>query len=142
MPTSREPLLRGAARMKEIAAEAEIERNALVAEILSDLGRPATALDRIAAQSIASAHIKACRLRALGRDDLDQQRLIAQLVRATGLKPDKPAPPKQEDFTSEMLRLATPQARAEARAVEGAETAADSEQRTDGLGSQSEDGAA
>ena len=111
---------RGAARMKQLAAEAEAERQALADEIIAGLGRPANALDRIAIESIASAAVRARQLRAAGRDDLEQQRLIAQLLRATGLRPDKPAPPRQEDFSAEMLRLAMPQqARAEADVPDG-----------------------
>ena len=40
---------------------------------------------------------------------MEQQRLIAQLLRATGLKPDKPVSAKQEDFSDQMQRLAMPQ---------------------------------
>jgi hypothetical protein len=83
----------GSKRMKELAAIAAVERDALVLEILAGLGRPATAIDRIAAESIAAASLRARDLRAQGRDDLEQQRMIAQLLRATGLKPDKKAPP-------------------------------------------------
>jgi hypothetical protein len=99
---------RGWARMKQLAAEADAERQALAEEIIAGLGRPAGALDRIAIESIAAAAVRARQLRAQGRDDLEQQRLIAQLLRATGLRPDKAVPPKQEDFASEMMRLATP----------------------------------
>jgi hypothetical protein len=103
------PMKRGGARMKELAAETAVERAALEAELIAELGRPATALDRIAIESIASAAVRARRLRASGRDDLEQQRLIAQLLRATGLKPDKPVPQKpEEDFADEMRRLAMP----------------------------------
>jgi hypothetical protein len=108
MPISDAQRRRGQARMQELAAEAETERQALADEIIAGLGRPATALDRIAIESIVSAAVSARQLRAQGRNDLEQQRLIAQLLRATGLRPHKPAPPKQEDFTAEMLRLATP----------------------------------
>jgi hypothetical protein len=84
----------GSKRMKELAAIAAVERDALVLEILSGLGRPAGALDKIAAESIAAASLRARDLRAQGRDDLEQQKMIAQLLRATGLKPDKKATPK------------------------------------------------
>ena len=99
----------GKARMKQIAAQAQDDRKALEAELISDLGRPATALDRIAIESIAAAAIRGRQLRAQGHDDLDQQRLIAQLLRATGLRPEKPVPTKQEeDFGAEMQRMAMP----------------------------------
>jgi hypothetical protein len=84
----------GSKRMKELAIAAAVERDALVLEILAGLGRSPSALDRIAAESIASASLRARDLRAQGRDDLEQQRMIAQLLRATGLKPDKKAAPR------------------------------------------------
>jgi hypothetical protein len=83
----------GSKRMKELASKAAVERDALVLEILAGLGRPASALDKIAAESIAAASLRARDLRSQGRDDLEQQKMIAQLLRATGLKPDKKAPP-------------------------------------------------
>jgi hypothetical protein len=108
-PPPKRRLKRGGGRMKEIAVETTVEREALEAQLISELGRPATAIDRIAIESIAAAAIRARRLRAAGKDDLEQQRLIAQLLRATGLKPDKPVPQKaEEDFSAEMRRLAMP----------------------------------
>lgn len=100
---------RGWARARELDKQYATDWQRLVDEIISELGRPATAIDRIAIESIASAAVKARRLRAAGRDDLEQQRLIAQLLRATGLKPDKTVPQKpEEDFADEMRRLAMP----------------------------------
>jgi hypothetical protein len=64
----------GSKRMKELAAIAAVERDALILEILSGLGRPASALDKIAAESIAAASLRARDLRAQGRDDLEQQK--------------------------------------------------------------------
>jgi len=135
---------RGQARMRELAAQAKAERQALADEIIRGLGRPATALDRIAIESIASAAVRARQLRAQGHDDLEQQRLIAQLLRATGLRPDKAVPPKAEDFSAEMLRLATPpvRARAEADVPEGVAFNANPGNRTGEAGSQDEGGAA
>jgi hypothetical protein len=83
----------GKRRMKQLASLAATERDVLVAEILADLGRAPSALDKIAAESIAAAVLRARDLRAQGRDDLEQQKMIAQLLRATGLRPDKKAPP-------------------------------------------------
>jgi hypothetical protein len=99
----------GSKRMRELASKAAVERDALVLEILSGLGRPPSALDKIAAESIAAASLRARDLRAMGRDDLEQQKMIAQLLRATGLKPDKkapPAPPTMEELLA--ARKGTP----------------------------------
>lgn len=95
--------------MRELKTQYAIARQELEAELISDLGRKPTALDRIAIESIASAAVQARRKRASGQDDLEQQRLIAQLLRATGLRPDKPVATKVEDFSEEMQRLAMPQ---------------------------------
>ena len=100
---------RGWKRMRELDQQETADRLALEAELVADLGRRPTALDRIAIEFIASAAVKARRLRAAGKDDVEQQRLIAQLLRATGLKPDKPVSAKQEDFSDQMQRLAMPQ---------------------------------
>jgi hypothetical protein len=64
-------LLRGKARMREIAAAAEVERKSLATELLAGLGRPATAVDQIAAETISAATVRARRLRAVGRSDAD-----------------------------------------------------------------------
>jgi len=92
MSASSSQLARGRIRMREIARESEAERKAIEADLLASLGRTATPLDRIAAESISAAVVRARRLRACGRDDSEQRRQIAQLMRASGFRPDKPAP--------------------------------------------------
>jgi len=98
----------GKARMTKLAAQTKAERGALAAEMISDLGRPATAIDRVVIESIASAAVRGRQLRDKGHDDVEEVRMIAQLLRASGLKPEKPVSPRQEDFSAEMRRLATP----------------------------------
>jgi hypothetical protein len=73
-------LSRGWRRMQEIAHESETERRAIEAELLVDLGRPATAVDRIAIETLSAAMVRARRLRATGKNDTEQMRLIAQLL--------------------------------------------------------------
>jgi hypothetical protein len=77
---------RGWRRMQEIAYESEEQRRALEAELLAHLGRPATPADRIAIEALSAAMVRARRLRAMGKNDTEQMRLIAQLLRATGIK--------------------------------------------------------
>jgi len=72
--------------MQEIAHESEEQRRAIEAELLADLGRPATAGDRIAIETLSAAMVRARRLRATGKNDAEQMRLIAQLLRATGIR--------------------------------------------------------
>jgi hypothetical protein len=79
-------LSRGWRRMQEIAHESEAERRVIEAGLLADLGRPPTAVDRIAIETLSAAMVRARRLRATGKNDAEQTRLIAQLFRATGIK--------------------------------------------------------
>jgi hypothetical protein len=84
-------LSRGRTRMRELALEAETERKAIETDLLASIGRPATPLDCIAAETIAAAVVRARKLRQYGGDDSEQRRQIAQLMRASNFKPDKPA---------------------------------------------------
>jgi hypothetical protein len=84
--TDQPRLSRGWRRMQEIAHESEAERRAIEAGLVADLGRPATAVDRIAIETLSAAMVRARRLRAKGKGDTEQTRLIAQLLRATGIK--------------------------------------------------------
>ena len=86
-PKNDQPRLsRGWRRMQEIAHESETERRAIEAELLVDLGRPPTAVDRIVIETLSAALIRARRLRAMGKNDTEQMRPIAQLFRATTIK--------------------------------------------------------
>ena len=84
--TDQPRLSRGWRRMQEIAHESEVERRNIEAELLADLGRPANAVDRIAIETLSAAMVRARRLRATGKNDAEQMRLIAQLLRATGIR--------------------------------------------------------
>jgi hypothetical protein len=81
------PLARGAKRMRELAIGYESTRLTLEANILGEIGRTPTTLDRIAAEALASAVVGARRKRATGQHDSEQLKLVAQLMRASGLRP-------------------------------------------------------
>jgi hypothetical protein len=85
---------RGWARMRELAAQAEIERREIEAGLLADLGRPATTVDRIAIEALSAAMVRARKLRAMGKSDSEATKLVTQLLRATGIKPAAPAAPQ------------------------------------------------
>jgi hypothetical protein len=78
--TNQPHLSRGWRRMQEIAHESEVERRAIEAELLLDLGRSATAVDRVAIETLSAAMVRARRLRAMGKNDTEQMRLIAELL--------------------------------------------------------------
>jgi hypothetical protein len=82
----------GRARMRQLAAEAALERAPLEAELRAGLGREATPIDKLAIETIAATAVRARRLRADGRNDADERRLLTQLLRATGLRPAPAAP--------------------------------------------------
>jgi hypothetical protein len=84
---------RGQRRMRELAAEAEVERAALAAELVAGLGRPASAIDKIAVEVLSSTTVRARRLRLLGRSDREDQKILVQAVRAFGIRPKLPSPP-------------------------------------------------
>ncbi len=122
------------------SAEARRVRD-LYRSYLVQLGNPADvatqAMIIATAQQVVIAE-NARRDHLAGKADLDSviraENMSARALRRLGL--NKPAAAPREDFAAEMLRLATPQAAGEARTAEGAEVAADSDQRTGGAGSQ------
>jgi hypothetical protein len=63
--------------------------------LLAGLGREAAAVDIVAIEALSSATINAHRKRAAGRNDSAELKLIAQLLRATGLKPPPPTAPAE-----------------------------------------------
>jgi hypothetical protein len=71
----------GSIRMKQIAAENEIEIKVLVAGFIEDLGRPATPADKLAAELIAATAVRARRKRSNGRDDSKERRELIALMR-------------------------------------------------------------
>jgi hypothetical protein len=76
------------------AWQEEAQRQAIVADILAGLGRPATVVDRIAADNLASFHIKARRLEAQGKSSVEVRRVLNQAMRASGPKPAEPEAPR------------------------------------------------
>jgi len=82
----------GRARMRQLAAEAAAERAPLEAELRESLGRIPNAVDKLAIETIAATAVRARRLRADGRNDAEERRLLTQLLRATGLRPAPAAP--------------------------------------------------
>jgi len=81
------PKVRGKRRMKELSGTYDSARAQLEADILSDLGREPSAIDRIAAETLAASVIRARRLRATGKSDADERKTVVQVIRATGLRP-------------------------------------------------------
>jgi hypothetical protein len=82
---------RGRDRMKEIAREDEAERQRVESQLVADFGRVPSAIEACVIEQIAARMVRARRLRQQGRDDTEQSRLIAQLLRSIGLKPAAPA---------------------------------------------------
>jgi hypothetical protein len=78
---------RGQARLRQLAAEAEAEREAEAARLTAGLGHPPTAIELIVIEQLAARTVAGRRLRRQGKDDTEQSRLIAQLLRSIGLKP-------------------------------------------------------
>ena len=95
------PRARGKRRMKQLTVSYERDRAALQAALLSDLGREATTIDRVAAEALSSALIGSRRKRAAGHYDTEMLKLVTQLLRATGMKPAPgtgPAAPSISDY--------------------------------------------
>lgn len=78
--------------MKELAPVYEAERRALEQRILAAVGGTPDALVEIAAEALSSAVIGARRRRATGKSDAELLKLVAQLTRASGLRPAPAAP--------------------------------------------------
>jgi hypothetical protein len=99
------PLARGWRRAQELKAAAERELEELKAALVDCLGREATAVDVVAIEALASATVSARKQRARGKNDREDLRLVAQLLRATGLRPAPaaaPAPPSLEATLAEI----------------------------------------
>jgi len=86
------PPLNGRARSRQLAQEAAAERAPLEAALRESLGRIPNAVDKLAIETIAATAVRARRLRADGRNDAEERRLLTQLLRATGLRPAPAAP--------------------------------------------------
>lgn len=99
---SPQQLARARASKKEIAAQAEAERRALYDRLIADLGRPATGMEECAYEQISAKMIRSRRLRAQGRDDREETRAIAQLMRAAGIRQVKPAPAPKKSLAEQL----------------------------------------
>jgi len=67
---------------KRVAAEDERLRAEFIEAITETFGRPVTGAESILIASLASAHVRAARLRKRGRNDLEELRVIASLTEA------------------------------------------------------------
>jgi hypothetical protein len=74
------------ARMRQLATGDKLAIEELTNELLAGLGRPATAADRIAAEILATATVRARRLRESVRSDIEERRLATQLLRASAAR--------------------------------------------------------
>jgi hypothetical protein len=78
-------LLRGKARIRELAVAQEVERQAVAADLERDLGRPASAAERLLIESIASHTVEARKLERLGKSSAEARlRLSRDLQRLGG----------------------------------------------------------
>src|SRR3974390_1989004 len=102
----RPPLARGKGRMKELAAETAAAVATLTADLLRDLGREPSALDRLTCESLATAMTRARRLREQGKDASEAIKLVTQLLRAAGLRLDAPAKAQPESLQAYLARTA------------------------------------
>jgi hypothetical protein len=87
---------RGWARMRELNDHDAAERQALETELFANLGRTPVAIDRIAVETLVASVIRARRLRAGGKSDAEERKIILQSIRATGIRPPPPAAPAEE----------------------------------------------
>jgi hypothetical protein len=122
--------------MLELAAQAEQERKAPAADILAGLGRPANAIDRVAAENLAALNIRANKLEAAGKDATEVRRQINQALRTTGFRPQKIEPAKQQPYNFKAAIEAAAAARRAADAAASADAPAESNARTAGHGAE------
>jgi hypothetical protein len=73
----------GSARMREIAVENQVEIEKITAHLIRGLKRPATPGEEIEAELVAAAVVKSRRLRASGKNDASERRLLKQLMKET-----------------------------------------------------------
>jgi hypothetical protein len=93
---------KGEKRMREIARENQLHIDQIVADLLANLGRPATIVDQLGAETLAATVVRARRLRSQGKNDAKERREIALLVKhfpAIGAEP-RPMPATAPDEVS------------------------------------------
>jgi hypothetical protein len=85
----------GSARMKEIAVENAIEIEKITAHLIAGLKRDPTPGEQIEAELVSVAVVKSRRLRASGKDDSRERRLLKQLMKETvfGSVPERSSSP-------------------------------------------------
>jgi hypothetical protein len=95
--------------MRQLAAQDALDRATLLAELLnaysSRHGRPATPVEAVPLENIATGTIRIRRLESQGRASLEERRLLAQWWRASGfLKGAQPEPKPPGHDLQEYLR--------------------------------------
>ena len=97
MTLTAEARTRGRMRMRELAAENERDRLALEDKLVRDFGRAPTPVEAIAIETLSATMIRSRRLRSQGRSDLEERKLIKQLLSQLDAKtssvPAKPVDP-------------------------------------------------
>ncbi|MBR0937300.1 hypothetical protein [Bradyrhizobium jicamae] len=90
--------LEGSRRAKEVPAEIAKQREELAQRLAADLGRPATAIDGVAIEQLASLVTEARRLEARGRwtKAMEIRHEIAIAIKSTGLRPEPPVAAKSQ----------------------------------------------
>jgi hypothetical protein len=84
------------ASKRQRAAEDERARREIEAGLVAGLGHAPNAIEATVIEQIAARTVRGRHLRRLGRDDTEQSRLVAQLLRRIGM----PAAPQQPDDSS------------------------------------------
>ena|SRR5690349_2966291 len=97
MTISQQPrkTLRGKARVLELAAENERDRLALEDKLVRDLGRGPTPVEAVAIETLSATMIRARKLRSQGRADLEERKLIKQLLSQLDIKTSPTAQPAE-----------------------------------------------
>lgn len=80
-------LLRGAPRMKELAAQDRARIDVVLQELLDGLGRPASAIDRAMALSVATAIARLERRLADGLDAGNARRALSEALAGSPFAP-------------------------------------------------------
>jgi hypothetical protein len=83
----------GRARATAIAAEVKARRERLAAEIIADLHRRPSALDKVAAEHVAALSVRACMLEDSGqvRAAAKARNALNRAIIASGLRPAAPS---------------------------------------------------
>jgi hypothetical protein len=77
----------GRARMAEIAAQNQVEIDALAVDLLQSLCRPPLPAERLLAEAIGAATVRCRRLREQGKCDTADRRDLSRLLRSFNALP-------------------------------------------------------